>query len=58
MFRLGKIRLGAGDTLAVAVLIAALTGHLLWLEIAVAVASPAAIALKLRSLFALRPWER
>ncbi len=58
MFRLGKIRLGAGDTLAVAVLIAALTGHLLWLEIAVAVASPAAIALKLRSLFALRPWEQ
>jgi phosphatidylglycerophosphate synthase len=54
----GDIRLGAGDTLAVAVMVTALAGHLEALVIAVAVGSPVAIAVKLRSLVRRRPWER
>jgi phosphatidylglycerophosphate synthase len=59
MFRVGGgIRLGAGDTLAVAVLAVALAGEPLWLVIAVAVLAPFAIAFKVRRMFKLRPWER
>jgi phosphatidylglycerophosphate synthase len=53
----GALRLGAGDTLAVLVLVAALAGRPLWVDIAVAAASPAAIALKVRKLLTLRPWD-
>jgi glycosyltransferase involved in cell wall biosynthesis/phosphatidylglycerophosphate synthase/uncharacterized membrane protein YbhN (UPF0104 family) len=53
-----QIRLGAGDTLAVAVMIATLIGQTLWLVIAVAVVGPVAIGLKLRRILTDRPWER
>jgi phosphatidylglycerophosphate synthase len=57
-FRISKgIRLGAGDTLAMAVLVAAATNRPLWLVAAIALAAPVAIAAKVRRLFALRPWE-
>ncbi len=52
------IRLGAGDTLAVAVMVVALAGHLEALVIAVAIGSPLAIAVKLRNIVRRRPWER
>ncbi len=59
MFRVGGVlRLGAGDTLAVAVMAAAAVGRPLWLVMAIAALSPIAIALKVRRLFVLRPWER
>jgi phosphatidylglycerophosphate synthase len=58
MFRLGRtLRLGAGDTLAVGLLVSAAVGRPLWLVAAVAVLAPLAIILKTRSLFLLRPWE-
>jgi phosphatidylglycerophosphate synthase len=59
MFRLNaKLRLGAGDTLAVLVLIAAVCYQPLWIVVAVALTGPFAIALKLRSLLVLQPWAR
>jgi phosphatidylglycerophosphate synthase len=59
MFRLSaKIRLGAGDTLAVLVLVAAIMNKPLWIVVAVAITGPVAIALKLRSMLLLRPWAR
>ena len=59
MFRLaGAVRLGAGDTLAVITLIGALADHPVWPVIAVAIAAPIATALKVRRLFAARPWDR
>lgn len=58
MFRVrGNLRLGAGDTLALFVLVAAVVGHTLWVDVAVAIVSPIAIALKLRRLLTQRPWE-
>jgi phosphatidylglycerophosphate synthase len=57
-FRIARgVRLGAGDTLAVLVVGTAAAGHPLWLVIAIAVAAPVALAVKVRRLFALRPWE-
>jgi phosphatidylglycerophosphate synthase len=50
-------RLGAGDTLAVATMLAALTARLDVLVVLVAVSAPLAIAVKLRSLARRRPWE-
>ena len=59
MFRVSaRIRLGAGDSLAVLVLAAALAGHPLIVDIVVAAVGPLAIALKIRKLLALRPWDR
>ena len=52
------VRLGAGDTLAMGVLIAAAIDRPLWLVAAIAVLAPFAIAAKVRRLFAQRPWER
>jgi phosphatidylglycerophosphate synthase len=52
------VRLGAGDTLAMGVLIAAAIDRPLWLVAAIAVLAPFAIAVKVRRLFAQRPWER
>jgi len=52
------IRLGAGDTLAMALLVTALADRPLWLVAAIAVLAPLAIAFKVRRLFAQRPWER
>jgi len=58
MFRVtNAIRLGAGDTLAVAVMVAALVHHLDVLIIAVALSAPVAVVAKLRSLTRRRPWE-
>ena len=58
VFRVSSsIRLGAGDTLAVAVMLAAVAGELEAVVIAVAVGAPVAIAIKLRSLVRRRPWE-
>jgi phosphatidylglycerophosphate synthase len=58
-FRLTSgVRLGAGDTLAMGVLIAAAIDQPLWLVAAIAVLAPFAIAAKVRRLFAQRPWER
>lgn len=54
----GRTRLGAGDTLAVAVMLAALAGHLEALVVGVAAGSPFAVVIKLRSLARSRPWER
>jgi phosphatidylglycerophosphate synthase len=51
------VRLGAGDTLAMGVLIAAVIDRPLWLVVAIAVLAPFAIAAKVRRLFAQRPWE-
>jgi phosphatidylglycerophosphate synthase len=57
-FRIGsRLRLGAGDTLAMSVAVAAAANRPLWLVAAIALAAPAAIAAKVRRLFALRPWE-
>ena len=50
------IRLGAGDTLAAATMLAALAGRPLWLVAIIAVVAPAAIAMKVRRLYALAPW--
>lgn len=59
MLRLGShLRLGAGDTLAVALLVAVLVGHPEWFLWGVAAAAPAAVLLKLVRLFRRRPWER
>ncbi|MFA5891763.1 MAG: CDP-alcohol phosphatidyltransferase family protein [Actinomycetota bacterium] len=59
MFRVtAHVRLGAGDTLAVAVLVGAIAGRPWWPVMAVALGAPAAIALKVRRLFEARPWER
>jgi phosphatidylglycerophosphate synthase len=52
------VRLGAGDTLAMGVLIAAAIDRPLWLVAAIAILAPFAIAAKVRRLFAQRPWER
>jgi CDP-L-myo-inositol myo-inositolphosphotransferase len=52
------VRLGAGDTLAMGVLIAAAIDRPLWLVAAIAILAPFAIAVKVRRLFAQRPWER
>jgi phosphatidylglycerophosphate synthase len=58
-FRLtGAVRLGAGDTLAMSLLVVALANRPLWLVIAIAALAPAAVAFKVRRLFAQRPWER
>ncbi|MDQ3778502.1 MAG: CDP-alcohol phosphatidyltransferase family protein [Actinomycetota bacterium] len=58
-FRVGtRLRLGAGDTLAVTVLFAAVIGRPAWFVVALALAAPIAIAFKVRRLFVLRPWER
>jgi phosphatidylglycerophosphate synthase len=51
------VRLGAGDTLAMGVLIAAAIDRPLWLVAAIAVLAPFAIAVKVRRLFTSRPWE-
>jgi phosphatidylglycerophosphate synthase len=57
-FRLSRgIRLGAGDTLAAAILVVAAIGQPLWLVIAIAVLSPLAIAVKVQRLFTRRSWE-
>jgi phosphatidylglycerophosphate synthase len=53
-----RLRLGAGDTLAVITMIGAAMNRPLWPVIAVAAVSPVAIALKVRRLFLQRPWER
>ena len=59
MFRVSaRIRLGAGDSLAVLVLAAALAGRPLIVDIVIAAVGPLAIALKMRKLLALRPWDR
>jgi len=59
MFRVSsRIRLGAGDTLAVLVLGSTLAGLPLIPVIAVATCAPLAIAAKTRRLFISRPWER
>lgn len=59
MVRVGPVlRLGAGDTLAVAALAAAIGGRPLWPLIAVASLAPVAITFKIRRLFHLRPWQR
>lgn len=59
VFRVSRgTRLGAGDTLAVIVMVAALAGHLEAVVVLVAVGAPIAIAVKLRSLARRRPWER
>jgi phosphatidylglycerophosphate synthase len=58
-FRLTSgVRLGAGDTLAIAVLVVAAIDRPIWLVAAIAVLAPLAIAAKVRRLFAQRPWER
>ena len=53
----GRIRLGAGDTLAVATFLAAVTSAPLWPIVGIAVLGPLAIAMKARRLFLMRPWE-
>jgi phosphatidylglycerophosphate synthase len=53
----GGLRLGAGDTIAVLVLVSAVAGRPLWFVAAVAIAAPVAIAVKARRLFRARPWE-
>lgn len=59
MFRVsGRLRLGAGDTLAVLTMLGAAIDRPLWTVIAVAAASPFAVAMKVRRLFLSRPWER
>jgi phosphatidylglycerophosphate synthase len=59
MFRVGgRLRLGAGDTLAVITMLGAALDHPLWTVIAVAAVSPVAIGMKVRRLFLNRPWER
>lgn len=52
-----SLRLGAGDTLAVALCVTALLGEPLWLLIVVALAASAATAFKTRALFRSKPWE-
>jgi glycosyltransferase involved in cell wall biosynthesis len=52
------IRLGAGDTLVVLLLICALAGELGWFVRVIAVMAPLAVALKIRRLVQRRPWER
>lgn len=51
------LRLGAGDTLAVAVLLAAVAERPLWLVVAIALTAPVVSAIKVKRLFDLRPWE-
>ena len=59
MFRVTpRLRLGAGDTLAVAVLVGAVAGRPWWPVMAVALGAPVAILMKVRRLFEARPWER
>jgi phosphatidylglycerophosphate synthase len=59
MFRVsGRLRLGAGDTLAVLTMVGAAIDRPLWTVIAVAAVSPFAVAMKVRRLFLSRPWER
>lgn len=58
-FRVTKsLRLGAGDTLVVALAVAAAVNRPLWLLIAAAVTGPAVIAFKVRRLLSGKPWER
>lgn len=57
-FRISRsLRLGAGDTLAVALCVAAVTGKPLWLLMTVTVGASAAAVFKTRNLFRSRPWE-
>lgn len=57
-FRISRsLRLGAGDTLAVSLCLAAVAGKPLWLLIAVTLAASAATVVKTRSLFRSKPWE-
>lgn len=59
MFRVTpRVRLGAGDTLAIVVLAAAVAGRPVWPVYAVAACAPVAIAMKVRRVFAARLWER
>ncbi|MCA1832727.1 MAG: CDP-alcohol phosphatidyltransferase family protein [Actinomycetota bacterium] len=53
----GRIRLGAGDTLAVATFVGAVASAPLWPVVGIAVLGPVAIVMKLRRLFTTRPWE-
>jgi phosphatidylglycerophosphate synthase len=58
-FRVGRsLRLGAGDTFAMLLFVAALAGRPGWVIYAVAGAAPLALVLKLRSLLRTRPWDR
>jgi phosphatidylglycerophosphate synthase len=58
MFRVGRrIRLGAGDTLAVATLAGAIAARPLWPVIAIACVAPIAVAAKVRRLFVFKPWD-
>lgn len=52
-----SLRLGAGDTLAVALCATAVLGKPLWLLMLVAVAASAATAFKTRALFRAKPWD-
>src|SRR5207244_1324616 len=52
-----RVRLGAGDTLAVAVMAVAILGRPLWLLVAIAAVGPFAIAVKVRRMILERPWE-
>ena len=54
----GGVRLGAGDTLAVLVLACAILGRMELLVQAIALTAPLAVAVKVRRLFALRPWAQ
>ncbi|HEX2050093.1 MAG TPA: CDP-alcohol phosphatidyltransferase family protein [Actinomycetota bacterium] len=59
MFRVApSLRLGAGDTLVVSLVVAALVDRLEWWIGLVALAAPVAIVLKVRRLLVRRPWER
>lgn len=53
-----SLRLGAGDTLVVALAAVALVERPLWLLMTASVVGPAAIAFKTRRLLAGKPWER
>jgi hypothetical protein len=52
------LRLGAGDSLVVALAVAAIIAQPLWLIMAAALVGPPAIAFKVRRLLVARPWER
>ena len=59
MFRVApSLRLGAGDTLVVSLVVAALVDRLEWWIGLVALAAPVAIALKVRRLLVRKPWDR
>lgn len=52
-----SLRLGAGDTLVVALFVVAALERPLWLLMGAAIAGPLAIAFKTRRLLAAKPWE-